>query len=165
MKQEQQQQQHTITPTVALPIFKICFYFFFRQLFPLQRHFFVIRVLDSTKTYKPTTYSLLDLPTAISFFKDDPEATRRLLIEQTHQLVDRWNEKYDGVGANVSPRKTILMYIDTLNKSCRCLFCLQMTVLSRTSRTADRFQTSTTWPSTSTSIRVGEIKQRSLRSP
>jgi hypothetical protein len=74
----------------------------FSQLFPLQRHFFVVRVLDTSKQYRPVSFSLLDLPAAVAFFKDDPAATKRLLVERTHELVDRWNEKYTGVPALVS---------------------------------------------------------------
>jgi hypothetical protein len=61
----------------------------------------LIRVKDGSKSYNPETHTILDIPTALTFFHSQPEQTRNLIGEKVRHLVKSWNEKYKGVGPQV----------------------------------------------------------------
>jgi hypothetical protein len=74
-------------------LLQIC-YFVFSNLFPLQKHFFHLKLVDSLKRYRPESQIVLDITTAYNFFGRNPLRTKAIVVKKVHQIVEAWNEKY-----------------------------------------------------------------------
>jgi hypothetical protein len=63
-------------------------------LFPLQKHFFHLKLVDGTKKYRPESQIVLDIATAFNFFGRNPQRTKAIVVKKVHQIVEAWNDKY-----------------------------------------------------------------------
>jgi len=79
----------------------LSFFSFFSNLFPLSGFFFLIKIIDLSKDYKPTSKIVLDIPTALNFFHLNPAMTKQKVGEEVRKLVKSWNAEY-AEKANVS---------------------------------------------------------------
>jgi hypothetical protein len=76
-------------------------YIFFSPILPVGKYFFHLLVNDMSKNYSPQYHTLIDIPTAVSFFGRDQAKTRERVVEKVHRLVEAWNKKFtiaDGKG-------------------------------------------------------------------
>jgi len=69
--------------------------FFFSFLFPLSGFFFLIKIIDLSKDYKPTSKIVLDIPTALHFFFLNPALTKQKIGTEVRRLVKAWNAEYE----------------------------------------------------------------------
>ena len=68
---------------------------FFSFLFPLSGFFFLIKIIDLSKDYKPTSKIVLDIPTALHFFFLNPALTKQKIGTEVRRLVKAWNAEYE----------------------------------------------------------------------
>ena len=68
--------------------------YFFSFLFPLS-HFFLIKIIDMSKDYKPSSKIVFDIPTALNFFCLNPTMTKQKIRTEVHRLVKAWNAEYE----------------------------------------------------------------------
>ena len=83
----------------------MCFFFlnddtkffplFFSYLFPLSGFFFLVKIIDLSKTYKPSSKIILDIPTAANFFYVNPSLTKQKVGAEVRRLVKAWNAEYE----------------------------------------------------------------------
>ena len=66
----------------------------FSALFPVARHFFLLKVVDWSKSYKPESKSLLDVPSALNFFLRDTRYTLEVVEQRLREYVNLWNVTY-----------------------------------------------------------------------
>lgn len=66
--------------------------FYFRDLYPVGKHFFALTSVDGSKPHKPVGCSVLDIPTAFAFFGQDPAKTCSRVTAAVYNLVNKWNE-------------------------------------------------------------------------
>lgn len=66
-----------------------------RKLYPLDQHYFLMKIYDWSKSYKPINLTYLDIPTALSFF-GNYKKTRELIENTIAQCVETWNTQYGG---------------------------------------------------------------------
>lgn len=69
--------------------------FFFSYLFPLSGFFFLVKIIDLSKTYKPSSKIILDIPTAANFFYVNPSLTKQKVGAEVRRLVKAWNAEYE----------------------------------------------------------------------
>jgi hypothetical protein len=58
------------------------------------RHFFLLKVSDWSKSYKPESKILMDIPSALNFFLRDPKYTLETVRQRLQAFVDLWNSTY-----------------------------------------------------------------------
>ncbi len=68
---------------------------FFSYLFPLSGFFFLVKIIDLSKTYKPSSKIILDIPTAANFFYVNPSLTKQKVGAEVRRLVKAWNAEYE----------------------------------------------------------------------
>lgn len=68
-------------------------FFYLRSLlYPVGDCFFSVHVVDGTKTYRPESQIIFDLPTAHAFFAANPQETLTLVGDAVRSLSKRWND-------------------------------------------------------------------------
>jgi hypothetical protein len=72
---------------------KVRFCVSFSSLWPCDKHFFLLSLVDTSVNYTPETKVIFDIPTAIQFF-GDPTSARTIVGEKIADLCRRWNEKF-----------------------------------------------------------------------
>lgn len=88
----------------------------FRKLYPVDQHFFLIKLYDWSKTYRPINLTYQDIPTALSFF-GQYQKTRDLIDTTVEQCVESWNTLYGG-RPPVSNKKLFFMGVNRKKKRC-----------------------------------------------
>lgn len=73
-------------------------------MFPLNKHYFHIKINDGSKTYNPETQTVLDIATALNFFCANPVETKRAVGDKVRHLVSVWNEKNKDKSAQVNTK-------------------------------------------------------------
>ncbi len=68
---------------------------FFSYLFPLSGFFFLVKIIDLSKTYKPSLKIILDIPMAANFFYMNPSLTKQKVGTEVRRLVKAWNAEYE----------------------------------------------------------------------
>jgi hypothetical protein len=76
----------------------VCVY---RKIYALNGFFFLINLIDWSVPWHPESKIIIDIPTAVTFFLEKKEHTKRKVTEMSQKLVDAWNEMYGGT-KNVS---------------------------------------------------------------
>jgi len=61
--------------------------------------------IDGSKPYYPKTDTIMDIPTAHTFFAQDANRTKRRLTEKAKRLCDKWNEKFYDQGLRRQVKK------------------------------------------------------------
>jgi hypothetical protein len=74
---------------------KTFFSIHFSSIFPLSGFFFLIKIIDLSKEYKPTSKIIIDVPTALNFFGLDPGLTKQKVGAEVRRLVKAWNAEYE----------------------------------------------------------------------
>jgi hypothetical protein len=77
------------------------FFNFFRKIYALGGYFFLLHLIDWSSSWHPESKIIMDIPTAVAFFYEKKEHTRKKVLRMSQQLVDAWNEMYAGT-KNVS---------------------------------------------------------------
>jgi hypothetical protein len=77
------------------------FFNFFRKIYALGGYFFLLHLIDWSSSWHPESKIIMDIPTAVAFFYEKKEHTRKKVSRMSQQLVDAWNEMYAGT-KNVS---------------------------------------------------------------
>ena len=67
---------------------------FFSFLFPLS-HFFMVKIVDMSKDYKPSSKIIFDIPTAMNFFHLKPSMTKQKIRAEVQRMVIAWNAEYE----------------------------------------------------------------------
>jgi len=75
--------------------------FVYRKIYALNGFFFLINLIDWSVPWHPESKIIIDIPTAVTFFLEKKEHTKRKVTEMSQKLVDAWNEMYGGT-KNVS---------------------------------------------------------------
>jgi hypothetical protein len=70
--------------------------FFYSAIFPLAGYFFLIKISDWSKDYKPESKIVLDIPTALNFFSKSPDFTKKMVGDKVRTLIKKWNDKFAG---------------------------------------------------------------------
>ncbi len=60
----------------------------------MSRHFFLLKVADWSKSYKPESKILMDVPSALNFFLKDPKYTLATVQQRLEEFVGLWNSTY-----------------------------------------------------------------------
>ena len=81
--------------TLLLCIFLTTQYLSYRSIFPIGKYFFLISIIDDSKEYRPTSKTIIDVPTAINFFARPGIALEKIGIS-VRRMMAQWNEKYAG---------------------------------------------------------------------
>jgi hypothetical protein len=58
--------------------------------------FFLLHLIDWSTPWHPESKIIIDIPTALSFFLDHREHTKKKVTKMAQRLVDAWNEAYGG---------------------------------------------------------------------
>ncbi len=68
--------------------------FFIRKLYPpIDHYYFLMRLSDWNKIYRPISLALFDVTTALSFFGEHKK-TRELIELEVAKCVEQWNTTY-----------------------------------------------------------------------
>lgn len=68
--------------------------FFIRKLYPpIDHYYFLMRLSDWNKIYRPISLALFDVTTALSFFGEHKK-TRELIELEVAKSVEQWNTTY-----------------------------------------------------------------------
>lgn len=68
-----------------------------RKLYPpLEHYYFLMRLSDWEKKYRPVSLALFDVTTALSFFGEHKK-TRELIELEVAKCVEQWNTTYGGL--------------------------------------------------------------------
>ena len=59
-------------------------------------YFFLLHLIDWSTPWHPESKIIIDIPTALSFFLDHREHTKKKVSKMAQKLVDAWNEAYGG---------------------------------------------------------------------
>jgi hypothetical protein len=62
----------------------------------LGGYFFLLHLIDWSTPWHPESKIIIDIPTALSFFLDHREHTKKKVSKMAQKLVDAWNEAYGG---------------------------------------------------------------------
>ena len=89
-----------------------CFTLFFSYLFPLS-HFFMAKIVDMSKDYKPSSKIIFDIPTAMNFFHLKPQMTKQKIRAEVQRMVIAWNAEYEEK-PNVSSFFSIELFLFSL---------------------------------------------------
>ena len=81
---------------------RITYVFFCSHLFPVNEYFFMLKVSDWSKEYKPESKIIMDIPSALNFFLINVEHTRNCISLKTRALIKEWNDTYVGQSLEVS---------------------------------------------------------------
>jgi hypothetical protein len=65
------------------------------QVFPIGQHFFLVKIIDSSKDYAPESKVIFDIPTAVNFFSR-AEMTKAILGSKARDLLKKWNKEFAG---------------------------------------------------------------------
>ena len=76
---------------------KYTLYFYYcRKIYALGGYFFLLHLIDWSTPWHPESKIIIDIPTALSFFLDHREHTKKKVTKMAQRLVDAWNEAYGG---------------------------------------------------------------------
>ena len=81
---------------------KLNYIFFCSHLFPVSEYFFMLKVSDWSKEYKPESKIVIDIPSALNFFLINIEHTKKCIAAKTRELVKEWNNTYFAQDLDVS---------------------------------------------------------------
>ena len=82
---------HFLLPTHFLQSF---FYIFYSTIFPVSDYFFLLKISDWSKEYKPESKILMDIPSALNFFHKDPKFTLSMITSKVEKLANGWNSVF-----------------------------------------------------------------------
>jgi hypothetical protein len=72
------------------------FFYYYRKIYALGGYFFLLHLIDWSSPWHPESKIIIDIPTALSFFLDHREHTKKKVAKMAQKLVDAWNEAYAG---------------------------------------------------------------------
>jgi hypothetical protein len=81
-------------------------------------YFFLLKISDWSKEYKPESKILMDIPSALNFFHKDPKFTLSMITSKVEKLANGWNsvfyktDKEVGKQTSFPYKKTHIMYFN-----------------------------------------------------
>ena len=68
----------------------------------MSEYFFMLKVSDWSKEYKPESKIVIDIPSALNFFLININHTKKCIASKTRELVKEWNDAFFGRDLEVS---------------------------------------------------------------
>ena len=95
------------------------FVFISSSIYPLNGFFFLIKIWDLSKAYKPESKIVLDIPTALTFLACDQDFTVQMVGDKVRNLVAEWNKVYEGLKG-----VSFFLYLFFVIKKCVIIYKL-----------------------------------------
>ena len=84
------------------------FYIFYSTIFPVSDYFFLLKISDWSKEYKPESKILMDIPSALNFFHKDPKFTLSMITSKVEKLANGWNSVFYKTDKEVGKQTSFL---------------------------------------------------------
>ena len=104
----------------------IFFYIFYSTIFPVSDYFFLLKISDWSKEYKPESKILMDIPSALNFFHKDPKFTLSMITSKVEKLANGWNSVFYKTDKEVCTNKHRFLTKNPYNVFQKVNYCFKI---------------------------------------
>ena len=102
------------------------FYIFYSTIFPVSDYFFLLKISDWSKEYKPESKILMDIPSALNFFHKDPKFTLSMITSKVEKLANGWNSVFYKTDKEVCTNKHRFLTKNPYNVFQKVNYCFKI---------------------------------------
>ena len=92
----------------------------------MSDYFFLLKISDWSKEYKPESKILMDIPSALNFFHKDPKFTLSMITSKVEKLANGWNSVFYKTDKEVCTNKHRFLTKNPYNVFQKVNYCFKI---------------------------------------